>query len=120
MEPTKQLTSMEERINSDVIEALFDSYMQLIRAERLRVLPPAIDEIHDAFKKEFYTQMLNFLHVNNELGEAAHLGDLDALLLSHGIPIPTEMQLHDALHYFDISYLSRQGRMVNGAVTHIW
>jgi hypothetical protein len=109
------MTEREAQVDSEAIELLFQTYRILAK-----IVPPDINTLHDSFKHAFYTEMLDFLHANNELNDDKHLGDMDAFLLSHELPVPSEIQMHAALHHFGISYVSRNHQLINGSVIPVW
>lgn len=116
------MVTAEEAINQIPIEALFDGYVHVISRfpQRRHVVPPKIDEIHVAFMNNFYNDMVDFLFANGELDATQQLGDMDVFLGKHNIPIPSEIQMHAALHHFQISYVSRNNQLINGGVIQVW
>lgn len=115
-----QMTDREAQVSSEAVEVLFQTYVTLVKKDPFRLLPPDINALHEAFQAAFFKEMLDFLHANNELNDDQDLGDIDAFLRSHELPVPSEIQMHAALHHFGISFVSRNHQLINGSVIPVW
>jgi hypothetical protein len=114
------MTDREAQVSSEAVEVLFQTYVTLIKKDPFRLLPPDINALHDAFQVAFFTEMVDFLHANNELNDDKNLGDMVDFLLTHDLPVPSEIQMHAALHHFGISFVSRNHQLINGSVIPVW
>jgi hypothetical protein len=117
-----QITNRSDQVSSEAVEILFRTYVGLVKknAPYVRQVPPHINALHEAFQAAFFTEMVDFLYANGELEDKHDLGSMADFLLSHDLPVPSEIQMHAALHHFGISFISRNNQLINGSVIPVW